>query len=217
MHSNGAEGGGDTLHTISRGHVIVVDDDALVLNATASGLIAHDFTVGMFQSGSAFLDSFDVTAPACIILDIMMPEMDGYAVLCALSERRARQPIIMLTGQGAVRHAVEAMRLGAVDVFEKPCDFELMARTIDQHLAHWDHKSAARAEVDKALELISRLSVRENEVLNHLRTGKANKAIAFDLGLSTRTVEMHRGNLMQKLGARTLPDMLRIVERAEKA
>jgi two-component system response regulator FixJ len=209
------DSGDEGSHAANRGNVIIVDDDGIIRESIALSLSGYDFDVRTYASGAAFLDGFDPGFPACIVLDIVMPDMDGFAVLRALADRRAWQPVIVLSGQGAVRHAVEAMQLGALDVFEKPCEIDVLAKAIDRHLASLPGNQAAVTQIDDARTLIDKLSPREAEVLALVRDGKANKQIAFDMGLSVRTVEMHRRNLMQKLGARALPDALRIAQHAD--
>jgi two-component system response regulator FixJ len=187
--------------------IIIVDDDADVRDSLRALLEAADFGVVDFDSAKAFL-----AAPApragCMIVDIRMPDMDGLALQEELVKRDVGIPVIVVTGHGDVPLAVRAMKAGAVDFIEKPYDDELLLDSVRRALAAG--RELRKPRVDPAIaELVASLTPREREVLEHLIAGRPNKVIAFELGISPRTVEIHRAHLMEKMRARSLPELVR--------
>lgn len=194
--------------------VHIIDDEDSVRNSIGFMLQTTGYSVRPWPSGAFFLRELHGVEPGCILLDIRMPEMDGLQVQQQLNARGIAMPVIVLTGHGDVSIAVKAMRGGAVDFLEKPFEAELLLCAIEKAFAHLGEANGA-SRTDAARSQIAGLSAREREVLDGLVAGFPNKTIAYDLGISPRTVEVHRANLMQKLGARSLSEALRITFTAE--
>jgi two-component system response regulator FixJ len=189
--------------------IFIVDDDADVRDSLRALLESALFTVADYDSAKTFL-----AAPApgigCMIADIRMPDMDGLELQEELARRGIEIPVIVVTGHGDVPLAVRAMKAGAVDFIEKPYDDEVLLASVRRALAA-GAPARKRAQVDPAIaELVSSLTPREREVLEHLIAGRPNKVIAYELGISPRTVEIHRAHLMEKMRARSLPELVRV-------
>ena len=190
--------------------VHVVDDEEPVRRSIAFMLRANGFVVRPYASGIEFLAVAESVVPGCILLDIRMPEMDGLAVQQALKKRGIALPVIVLTGHGDITLAVQAIKAGAINFLEKPFEKIVLLASIDEafrHLANVELTQLSEAEATKRLDV---LTARERDVLEGLVRGQPNKITAFELGISTRTVEAHRANLMVKLDLRTLSDVLRL-------
>ncbi|MBC7505949.1 MAG: response regulator transcription factor [Sandarakinorhabdus sp.] len=190
--------------------VYVVDDDASVRASASFFLPTIGYAAHSFESGGAFLDMLPALVPGCLLLDIRMPEIDGFQVIEALASRRRQFPIIVITGHGDVVTAVQAMKMGALDFIEKPFEEMMllaMLQRVFESLETALSSEEARAVAAKQLE---RLTAREIDVLRGLVDGRSNKVLAYDLGLSVRTVEMHRANMMDRLKLSTLADVLRL-------
>ena len=188
----------------------VVDDDDAIRRSASFMLKTSGFSVTSHESGVAFLREVRHLQPGCVLLDVRMPQMDGLEVQAALNERGIAMPVIVLTGHGDVAIAVRAMKAGAVDFIEKPFEKVTLMGAIEaafERLADVEGRSARALDASVA---IAGLTGREQDVLKGLALGLPNKTIAFDLGISSRTVEVHRANLMAKLKARSLSDALRI-------
>ena len=188
----------------------VIDDEDAVRRSAAFMLKTSGFTVETWETGVAFLKGVRHADPGCILLDVRMPEMDGLEVQQKLREMGVMMPVIVLTGHGDISIAVRAMKNGAVDFIEKPIDKTVLLDAIGAAFERLDASSDASVKANEADVALAALSPRELEVLEGLARGLPNKTIAYDLGISARTVEVHRSNLMIKLGARTLSDTLRI-------
>jgi two-component system response regulator FixJ len=191
--------------------VHVIDDDVAVRQSLAFLLSTAGFAVRVHESAVDFLEALPATQAGCIVTDIRMPEMDGLELQRRLRASKVGVPVIVITGHGDIALAVEAMKAGAADFIEKPFDDEVLLGAIRSALARRaEHaKGETRtAEVRNRLEL---LSAREREVLDGLVAGKANKVIAYDLGISPRTVEVYRANVMTKMQADSLSDLVRMV------
>jgi len=191
--------------------VHVVDDEGPMRRSLALLLRSAGYAVRSFANGDAFLQAAAADLPyGCVLLDLRMPGMDGLAVQRAMTERRLTHPVVVITAHGTVPAAVQAMKAGACDVLEKPFSGEELLRAAQSALERRNALLAAPWEAEEAGVRLASLSPRETEVLRGLVAGCQNKVIALDLGISPRTVEIHRGNLMSKLGARSLPDAVRI-------
>lgn len=190
--------------------IFVVDDDAAVRDSLRALLESAAFRVEDFSSAAAFLGSSAPDRPGCLVVDIRMPDMDGLELQEELVRRRIELPVIVMTGHADVPLAVRAMKAGAVDFIEKPFKDEVLlndvARALETGRRLRDHAGFA----DSAKRRVAGLTQREREVLEHLVSGKANKMIAYELNISPRTVEVHRANLMEKMQARTLSDLVRM-------
>jgi two-component system, LuxR family, response regulator FixJ len=190
--------------------VFVVDDDEPVRDAIGMLLETVDIPYQAFGSAREFLDAYDRSRSGCLVLDIRMPGMSGLELQQKLIELHAPIPIIFITGHGDVPMAVEAMRRGAVDFIRKPFrDQELLDRI--QEALGADSEQRDELEAAEALRgRIATLTPREREVFERVAIGQANKVIAIELGISERTVEIHRSQVMHKTAARSLADLVRI-------
>lgn len=188
----------------------VVDDEATVRRSLALLLRSAEFTVRDFECGDAFLREAAALPFGCVLLDLRMPGMDGLAVQRELVARGVRLPVVVVTAHGDVALAVQAMKAGACDFIEKPYDADVILQAAEAALARGDEERARARDAEDAAARVTALTPREAEVLQGLVAGRSNKVIAFDLGVSPRTVEIHRANLMTKLGARSLSEAVRI-------
>ncbi len=190
--------------------VFVVDDDAGVRDSLAALLEAAGRRVETFASAQTFLETFDPARKGCLLLDVRMPGMSGLELQAKLADESFALPVIIMTGHGDVAMAVKAMKCGAVDFLEKPFKEEGLLTAIGLALERgrqvWEHEALAAKRSDQ----FALLTAREREVFSRLVEGKANKVIADELGISPRTVEIHRARVMDKLGVRTLPDLVRV-------
>ncbi len=184
--------------------ILVVDDDPAVRRSLESVLEAHDFDVQTFESGDHLLSLGRIDGE-CLLLDMQMPGRSGLEVLRELRSRNQFPPTIVLTANGTIAVAVEAMRLGARDFLEKPCAASDLLAALKRAVA--GNGMATDPDSDAK---VGTLSPRRREVLRGLMKGQQNKVIAHELGLSVRTVEHYRADLMNQLGVRTLPELVRI-------
>jgi two-component system, LuxR family, response regulator FixJ len=192
------------------GIVHIIDDDDALRQSLTFLLRSADLEVKDYASASVFLDALPSADLGCVITDVRMPGMSGIDLLRRLKELGVSVPVIVVTGHGDVPLAVEAMKSGAVDFLEKPFDDELLLASVRSALrrqAGDSKRQTERAEIEERLAL---LSPRERDVLGGLVAGQANKQIAFDLGISPRTVEIYRANLMDKMKAGSLSDLVRM-------
>jgi two-component system response regulator FixJ len=187
--------------------VFVVDDDEAVRDSLSTLLDASGFRIEAHGSAKSFLASGACEKRGCVIADIRMPDMDGLELQLAMKARGSRLPVIIMTGHGDVPLAVRAMKEGAIDFLEKPYDTAVLLDSIKLAL---DRDAGAVGASGPAQKKLSTLTPREKEVLDLVLAGKLNKNIAHDLGISSRTVEIHRGRLMQKLGAKNLAELIRM-------
>lgn len=188
--------------------VHVVDDD-LGVRQSLSFLFATDgLPVQLHESASAFLENVRSAASGCIVTDVRMPGLDGIEFLRRLKQRGFLLPVVVMTGHADVPLAVEAMKEGAVDFIEKPFDDELLLKTVHTALERSARVALHDAEAAEVEARLQSLSARERQVLDGLLAGKANKAIAHDLDISPRTVEIYRANVMSKMQARSLPELV---------
>ena len=190
--------------------VHVIDDDEALRNSLAFLLRSADLEVMSHSSAAAFLDALPLKGLTCIITDVRMPGLTGIDLLRRVRELGIEVPVIVITGHGDVPLAVEAMRFGAVDFLEKPFDDEILLQSVRAALrqqAGTAKRQSERAEIEGRL---ATLSPRERDVLGGLVAGRANKQIAFELGISPRTVEIYRANLMDKMQAGSLSDLVRM-------
>ena len=190
--------------------VHLIDDDEGVRQAVAFLLSSAGLAVRVHESALAFLDVLPTLQPGCIVSDVRMPGMDGLELQRRLKALGAKLPMIIMTGHADVTLAVEAMKAGAVDFIEKPFDDELILSAIRAALDLYDQTGYRETEIAQTQVKLKSLSVREREVLDGLLAGHPNKTIAYDLGLSARTVEVHRASLMTKMGATSLSELVRM-------
>jgi two-component system response regulator FixJ len=188
----------------------LIDDDDGVRRSLAFSLTTAGLAVRAYDSGTAFLEALKGLQPGCIVSDIRMPGIDGLELQRRLNGLGVKLPVIIITGHADVRLAVDAMKAGAVDFIEKPFDDDVLLAAISAALERYDKTGEREAEVKAIRERLAGLSPREREVLGGLVAGAANKTIAYDLKLSARTVEVHRANVMTKMGARSLSELVRM-------
>jgi len=188
--------------------VYVVDDDRDVRRSLSFMLGAAEIRSHPYGSGTDFLEALPDLEPGCILLDLRMPQMDGFHVMAELSERSVDWPVIVMTGHGEIPIAVRAMKLGAVDFIEKPFSEQALLGCFHQAFELLEGRAAAGKRRRQASARAALLTAREREVLASLLAGHSNKQIAKALGISLRTVEMHRGNMMDRLQASSLAEAL---------
>ena len=197
--------------------VYVVDDDEPVRDAIGMLLETVDIPFQQFADAQGFLDAFDRDQRGCLVLDIRMPGMSGLELQERLNSDNVQLPIVFITGHGDIPMAVEAMRRGAVDFIRKPFrDQELLDR-IHEALSLDDAHRSRNADVDEIRAKVAGLTPRETEVFERVAAGQANKVIAIDLGISERTVEIHRSQVMHKTESRSLADLVRLKLTLEQA
>ncbi len=193
-----------------KGTVYVVDDDEAVRDSIQWLLEGKEYRVRCFESAESFLSRYDAREVACLIVDVRMGGMTGMELQSRLIEAHSPLPIVFITGHGDVPMAVDSMKNGAMDFIQKPFKEDqlvsLVERMLDQAKDTFaEHQSAANRGA-----LMARLTLREAQVLERIVAGRLNKQIADDLGISIKTVEAHRANIMEKLNANTVADLLKI-------
>ena len=190
--------------------VFVVDDDAAVRRGLRFMLRAAAYSVEAFPSARSFLEDYDPRRGGCLLLDVRMPQMTGLELQQQLNIRGWRIPVIFITGHGTVPLAITAMKAGAFDFIEKPLREDALLDSIERAL-HWNDRAyEERLERAKLQVRVALLTLREREVFELVAAGEPNKAIARHLGISFRTVELHRAHIIEKLQARSLSDLIRM-------
>jgi two-component system response regulator FixJ len=196
--------------------VSIIDDDAGVRDSLKVLLESNGYEVDDYESAEAFLEERQPRDVGCLLLDVRMPGMDGLSLQEMLTARRESPPIILITGHGDIAMAVRAMKAGAVDFLEKPFNHEDLLAAVRRALE--SKNSGGRRNDDYALEAVVRLeslTAREMDVVRHLLAGRANKQIAYELGISPRTVEIYRARAMQKTEVGSLAELVRLALAAE--
>jgi two-component system response regulator FixJ len=207
----------ETQEMSSEGQIVhLVDDDASVRRSVGFMLKTSGFQVQTYESGAELLKNGAQLEPGCILLDIRMPGMDGLEVQQALQEKGVGLPVIIMTGHGDVGLAVKAMKAGAVDFIEKPFEKDALFSSLSEGFHRLSQKGVTGERRKDAEVKLQALTARERDVLAGLAQGLPNKTIAYDLGISPRTVEIHRANVMSKLGVRSLSEALRIAFAAQE-
>jgi two-component system, LuxR family, response regulator FixJ len=190
--------------------VHVVDDDVAVRKSLAFLLASEGLPARLHESASGFLDDAPRIEAGCIVTDVRMPGIDGIELIRRLKERGIALPVIVMTGHADVPMAVEAMKEGAIDFLEKPFGDEVFLAAVRSALARQEKDSRHGTQITEIQGRFDALSERERQVLEGLVAGKANKAIAYDLGISPRTVEIYRANVMAKMQAKSLSELVRL-------
>lgn len=189
----------------------IVDDEEPVRKSLAFLLSISGHAARVHESATAFLAVAKDTRNACLITDLRMPDMSGVDLLRRLNEASAMLPTIVITGHGDVPMAVEAMKAGALDFIEKPFEDEVLLDAVGRAVAELGNRPPAEEDSEAIRRRIAELSDREKQVMTGVVAGLANKTIAYDLNISPRTVEVHRANVMAKMQARNLPELVRMV------
>jgi len=190
--------------------VHVIDDDEALRESLAFLLGTAHLKVRTYESATAFLGGLSRVEPGCIITDVRMPGISGVELLRRLKSLGVAFPVIVITGHGDVPLAVDAMKLGAVDFLEKPFEDDALLAAVRSALGRHDQYARREAEKAEIFQRIASLSPRERQVLEGLVAGNPNKTIAFDLGISPRTVEIYRANVVTKMQATSLSDLVRM-------
>jgi two-component system response regulator FixJ len=196
--------------------VHVIDDDDAVRDSLAFLLETDGLPVRTYDSAEAFLGALEGKA-GCVITDVRMPGMSGLDLVKRLRDLKAAIPVVMITGHADVPMAVEAMKAGVVDFIEKPFDDQLLLSVVRRAIESGSRSEEEQAERAEVLNRLSELTQREREVFDHLVRGGANKVIAAELGISPRTVEIYRANVMSKMCARNLSELVRMGLSAARA
>jgi two-component system, LuxR family, response regulator FixJ len=194
----------------SNSPVHVIDDDDAVRESLEFLLRTAKIDVRTYDSATSFLSALPNDAAGCVVTDIRMPGMSGVDLLRQLKARGSTMPVIVITGHGDIQLAVEAMKIGAVDFLEKPFDDEVLLASVRAALGRLEKDAQRETERTDLNNRLAALSAREREVLEGLVAGKANKVIAFDLGISPRTVEIYRAHVMTKMNAGSLSELVRM-------
>ncbi len=197
--------------------VYIVDDDKAVRDSLRWLIESTKLRVRTYDSAQAFLDDCDPAVPGCLLLDVRMPGMTGLELQESLHARGIRLPVIIITGHGDVQMAVRAMRQGAMDFIEKPFNDQVLLERVREAIEKDLEDRETRQEVDVIRRRLERLTPREREVLSMVVDGKLSKQIAAELGLSEKTIEVHRGHIMSKMHADNVADLVRMTLTARSA
>ena len=197
--------------------VFVIDDDESVRKSLRRLLNSADYHTEIFDSAAAFLAREPHTGPTCVVVDVQMPGLNGIELQKTLNQRRREEQLIFITGHGNIPMSVEAMKGGAVDFLPKPFKPKQMLQCVERALARSTQQREGAAEKQQARALLDRLTPREFEVMQMVTTGMLNKQIGGELGMAEKTVKVHRGRVMQKLGVTSVADLVRLVQKAGAA
>ena len=189
--------------------IFLIDDEEAVRRALSEMLRVFGYTVETFVSAGEFLDQLETAGPGCVVADVCMPGMNGIDLVRALASRESPLPVIIITGHGDVPMAVEAIKAGAEDFIEKPVDDRQLVAAINRGIDRCLSAQRKRESVRDLEQRFARLTPREVEVFDHVVKGYTNQAIAMSLGISTRTVESYRLQLMEKMGAESVAALVR--------
>lgn len=190
--------------------IYIIDDDDAVRQSLQFMLKAAGITARTFESAKAFMEMLPQITSGCIVTDVRMPEVTGIDLLRHVMKTNPDLPVIVITGHGDISLAVDAMKIGAVDFLEKPFDGQQLLTAVRSALSREADTGKRKADLTAIQDKLAALSNRERQVLEGLVAGSANKNIAFDLGISPRTVEIYRANLMTKMAANSLSDLVRM-------
>lgn len=194
--------------------VFLIDDDPSVRRALTRLIKSAGYQVHAFASAREFLDaSLDNNAPACLVLDVRLPGLSGLDLQQAMQRDHLAMPIIFITGHGDVPMSVKAMKAGAVDFLQKPVKDKVLLSAIEQALERAGRERAEREQIDRIRLCLDTLTPREREVMALVITGMLNKQIAFELGTVEKTVKVHRARVMDKMGASSVAELVRIAEK----
>jgi two-component system response regulator FixJ len=195
---------------VSKGWVYIVDDDFAMRDSLEMLLASHDYETKLFRDGNEFLQAASFLPFGVLIVDLQMPGMDGLELLDRLKARKIKFPVVVITGFGNITVAVKAMRAGAIDFVEKPFTNATIFASIELAIASESAPPEGAIKREVVAQRLTRLSRREHEVMTRLVAGNSNKVTALTLGLSPRTVEIHRARVMEKMQARSLSELVRL-------
>ena len=196
--------------------VYIVDDDLQVREALRSMIRSAGMRCETFGSSRDFLDHPRTDGPACLVLDVMLPGLSGLELPAELAKVRGEIPTVFMTGHGTIPMSVQAMKTGAVEFLTKPFSYDDLLSAIQQALERDRVARAERAAEDEVRSKLDKLTARERDVLELVTAGKLNKEIAASLGIAEQTVKQHRGQIMRKLGARSVADLVRLAEQQSR-
>ncbi len=192
-----------------RSVIHVIDDEAAIREVLAL-VLGEEYEVRTHVSARDFLETIEPNEKGCVITDVRMPEMDGMELLAKMKERRLTSPVIVISGHADIPLAVEAMKAGAVDFLEKPFEDDALLACVRAALQRANDRHANTAEAQDILLKLATLTRREKEVLARVLQGQFNKVIAHELGVTMRTVELHRAHIMAKMDVKTVPELVRM-------
>jgi FixJ family two-component response regulator len=195
--------------------VFLVDDDPSILKALCRLLAAEGFETRPYSSATNFLDDFNANLPGCIVMDLAMPGLSGLELQSRLASSGRMRPIVFITGHGDIPSSVRAMKAGAVDFLIKPFDDHALLSAVRVAIEKDRAARFQQAQRDRIEKSLATLTAREREVFQHVTRGRLNKQIAGDLGIVEKTVKVHRGRIMKKMGVRTLAELVKLAERLE--
>jgi FixJ family two-component response regulator len=197
------------------GEIFIVDDDPLIVNALTAVLSREGYQVSGFGEGKSFLAAAKARTPTCVILDVQMPGQSGLDILKELNAQHYPAPIFIISGVGDIPMAVEAIKNGALDFIEKPLDAATVVTRVREAVEAWARRSQRGGGggdiLSKSFPGHDLLTSRERDVLGQIAAGSSNKQAGRELGISPRTIEVHRARIMEKLGAKNAADLVRIV------
>jgi two-component system, LuxR family, response regulator FixJ len=198
---------------VASGEIFIVDDEPLVINALTIVLAREGYQVTGFAEGGSFLAAAKSRTPTCIILDVQMPGQSGLDILKELNAQQYPAPIFIISGVGDIPMAVEAIKSGALDFIEKPFDASTVVTRVREAVEAWSRRAQAGSGdiLSKTFPGHDQLTARERDVLGQIAAGSSNKQAGRELGISPRTIEVHRARIMEKLGAKNAADLVRIV------
>lgn len=198
----------------TKGHVYVIDDDPAMRDSLNFLLDSAGFTVTLFDDALAFLEALPALSFGCVLSDVRMPGLDGIELLKRMKAQQSPFPILIMTGHGDVPLAVEAMKLGAVDFLEKPFDDDRLTAMIEAAIVQAEPTAKSEAVAQDIAARVASLSPRERQVMEGLIAGLSNKLIAREYDISPRTIEVYRANVMTKMQASSLSELVRLAMRA---
>jgi two-component system, LuxR family, response regulator FixJ len=194
----------------SKQNIHVIDDDPAILASITDFLMANGYDVDTYDSVYGFLETVGPHTTGCVVTDVRMPGIGGLELVSRMKERRLALPIIIITAYADVALAIEALKRGAVDLLEKPFNNAALVKAIREALANWNNGTGGGPKDELHRARLATLTAREKEVLARLLDGMPNKLIAYELGVSTRTIETHRATVMSKMNAGSLAELVRI-------
>jgi two-component system response regulator FixJ len=196
------------------GIVYLVEDDPSFRKSMERLLRGLGFEAVSFESAHSFLEQETISSPACLLLDVCLPDMDGLGLHQKLIEKGKKLPVIFMTGQGTIPMSVRAMKDGAIDFLPKPFETNALLSAIHKAFEQSVKDMQERVENEKVQALVDTLTPREKEILRWVISGKLNKQIAYELGIAEKTVKVHRGRVMEKIGGSSVADLVRFAEKA---